>query len=211
MACSRLYVVSPELPVNTRTWVSKGKSNKRRIKITEEERLTSGTVRSVYTPGLSAPPYLCTASASDGGRWKRRRWHAAECAEDGERFQGEAANLVEPDDVGHMLLLLQPLLSPQQGLHAVPAAAHALLILLLQHGAHAAQAADATAPRALRAATCWRPLGLARAARGAQSLPGAAGQLVCSQPTQSIEVLSAFDSSHALCIKLQPWNVQLKV
>lgn len=91
--------------------------------------------------------------------------------------------LIELDDVRHVVLLLQFLLSPHQGVHAVAAATDPLVVLLFQHGGDTAQAADAASPGAHSAdaaptAPCWRGLRLARAAWNTQGLPCPTGQLV---------------------------------
>ena len=55
--------------------------------------------------------------------------------------------LIEFDNVWHVVLLLQLLLAFQQRIHAVVAAADAVVVPLVQHGADRTQAADAAAPR----------------------------------------------------------------
>ena len=78
-----------------------------------------------------------------------------------------------------MILLFQLLLPLQQRVHTVVTTANLLIILFLQHGGNAAQAADAAPPGAHPAAatSCWGRLGLTWASRHTQGLPGSTGQL----------------------------------
>lgn len=83
-------------------------------------------------------------------------------------------HLVELHDSGRMLLLVHLLLPLEQRVLAVPAAADALVVLLVHHRAHAAQAAQAAPARAMDAVG-----GLAGAGVGAQGVLAGAGELVC--------------------------------
>lgn len=57
-------------------------------------------------------------------------------------------NLIKFHNIRHVVPLFQLLLSLQQRVHAVVTAADLLVVLLLQHGGDAAQAADAASPGA---------------------------------------------------------------
>lgn len=56
--------------------------------------------------------------------------------------------LIQFDNIWHMVLLFQLLLSFEQLVHAVVTTANLLVVLLLQHGSNAAQATDAASPGA---------------------------------------------------------------
>ena len=91
--------------------------------------------------------------------------------------------LIQLDYVRHVVPLLQLLLSLQQRVHAVVAAADLLVVLLLQHGGDTAQAAQAAPPGAHPTGPAYwrRGLRLTRAARDAEGLPRATGELICRE------------------------------
>lgn len=82
-----------------------------------------------------------------------------------------------------MILLFQLLLSLQQCVHTVVTAANLLVILFLQHGGNAAQAADAASPGAhpTAATSCWGRLSLNGATRYTQGLSCPTDELFCEQ------------------------------
>lgn len=89
--------------------------------------------------------------------------------------------LIEFHYVRHVVLLLQLLLPLEQRVHTVVTATDFLIILLLQHGRDAAQAANAASPGAHPAAapSCWGWLGMNRASSYTQGLSGPTDQLFC--------------------------------
>lgn len=80
-----------------------------------------------------------------------------------------------------MVLLFQLLLPLQKCVHTVVTAANLLVVLFLQHGGYAAQAADAASPRAHPAAatSCRGRLGLTGTSRYAQSFSSPIDELLC--------------------------------
>lgn len=89
-------------------------------------------------------------------------------------------NLIKFDYIRHVVFLVQLLLPLKQRVHAVVTAANLLVVLFLQHGGDAAQAADAAPPRPhpTAATPCWRRLGLTGASGYAQGLSCPRNQLV---------------------------------
>lgn len=105
-----------------------------------------------------------------------------------------------------MVFLLQLLLSLQQCVHAVVAAADLLIVLFLQHGGYTAQAADAASPgtHPTAAASCWRRCGLTGASRYTQGLTCPVNQLLCEQTkgkhfTAMTHVWKNFNNKQQIC------------
>lgn len=102
--------------------------------------------------------------------------------------------LVQFHYIWHVVLLFQLMLPLQQCVHTVVTAANLLVVLFLQHGSNAAQAADAASPGAHPAAanSCWGWLGMNRASRYAQGLSCPTDQLFCEQ-TKALRHVATLD------------------
>lgn len=99
--------------------------------------------------------------------------------------------LIQFDNVWHVVLLFQLLLSFEQLVHAVVTAANLLIVLLLQHGSNAAEAAEAASPgahpaAAVAAASRREWLGMNGASSYAECLSCPTYKFFCKRPNSPI-------------------------
>lgn len=105
---------------------------------------------------------------------------------DTEDFFKDASSfyLIQFDNIWNMVLLFQLLLYFEQLVHAMVTTANLLIVLLLQHGRNAAEAAEAASPGAepTAAAASWRErLGMNGASCYAVGLSCPTAQFFCEQ------------------------------
>lgn len=105
---------------------------------------------------------------------------------DTEDFSKDASSfyLIQFDNIWNMVLLFQLLLYFEQLVHAMVTTANLLIVLLLQHGSNAAEAAEAASPGAepTAAAASWcERLGMNGASSYAVGFSCPTAQFFCEQ------------------------------